>query len=71
MNYIICINLPDLNYDLIFADLFQASSNTTSSYLESLFLYMILYPEVQEKIYQEIQTTIVPGQDVTYEHKSR
>lgn len=65
------IFFAELNHDIVFADLFQASSNTTASYLESIFLYMILHPNVQEKVYDEIQNTIPIRQDIIYEDKSR
>lgn len=61
----------ELNHDVIFADLFQAASNTTASYLEAIFLYMILYPDVQEKVYREIQDTIPFGHEIVYEDKNR
>lgn len=65
------IFFPELNYSIIFADLFQASSNTTSAYLESLMLYMVLYPDIQEKVYQEIESTIAAGKDIVFADKSR
>lgn len=38
----------------MFQDLILGSTDTTSSYLESVVLYLILFPDIQEKIYQEI-----------------
>ena len=63
--------LADLNHDLIFADLFQASGGTTTSYLEALFLFVLLYPEIGDKVYTEILDTVPHGQEVTYDDKQR
>ncbi|XP_035705297.1 farnesoate epoxidase isoform X2 [Folsomia candida] len=42
------------NFQIMFQDLILGSTDTTSSYLESVVLYLILFPDIQEKIYQEI-----------------
>jgi len=47
-------------------DLAQGSSDTTGSYLETFFLYMLHYPDVQEKVFQELQENIPPGQEASF-----
>ena len=41
-----------------FQDLFIAGAETTSSSLTSMILYMILYPEVQKRIQDEIDQIV-------------
>jgi cytochrome P450 len=43
---------------VLILDLFMAGSETTSNTLEFAILYMMLYPEVQRKVQQEIDTVI-------------
>ena len=49
-------------------DLFIAGAETTSSSLTSMILYMILYPEVQKRIQDEIDQLVgrygIPGCEV-------
>ena len=47
-----------LNLKNTLFDLFLAGADTTSSTLNWAMLYMILHPEVQEKVRQEIKTNI-------------
>lgn len=61
----------DANYDIVFLDLYQASSTTTSSFLEALVLFAVLYPEVQEKVWAEICDTVPSGQELIYKDKAR
>ena len=52
-----CGNL--IQFQLIFLqDLFIAGAETTSSSLTSMILYMILYPEVQKRIQDEIDQVV-------------
>lgn len=39
-------------------DLVLAGTDTTSNALEFCFLYMTKYPEIQEKVRQEIDTVV-------------
>ncbi|XP_078689230.1 cytochrome P450 2U1-like [Branchiostoma floridae x Branchiostoma belcheri] len=48
-----------LNY--VISDLFVAGSETTSTTLTWALLYMVLYPEVQQKVQEEIDSVV--GQD--------
>jgi hypothetical protein len=59
------------DFQITFLDLLQAGSDTTSAFMECIILYMILYPEVQEKVNQEIQSVISPEQEVTYADAKR
>jgi len=61
----------ETNFLVLFTDLFQTSSEPTSSYLEALLLYMVLNPEVQRKVQAEIDTVIHTDEDVSMDHKSR
>jgi len=40
------------------SQLYIAGTETTTTSLRWAFLYLVLYPEMQEKIYQEIKSTI-------------
>ena len=51
-------SLDDKNLVKICEDLLGAGSDTTASTLMFFVLYMILYPDVQEKMFQEINTHI-------------
>ncbi|XP_035713952.1 cytochrome P450 2U1 [Folsomia candida] len=42
------------NFQLTFQDLHLASTDTSSTYMEFVMLYLVTYPDVQEKIYREI-----------------
>ncbi|XP_035712851.1 probable cytochrome P450 305a1 [Folsomia candida] len=42
------------NFQIVFQDLLIGSTDTSSSFMECVILYLISYPEVQQKIYEEI-----------------
>lgn len=48
----------DLNLITSVMSLYLAGTDTSSSQLYWAFLYMVLYPEVQQKIYREIREHI-------------
>nr|AKH03505.1 cytochrome P450 3038C1 [Paracyclopina nana] len=60
------------NKDLLIGcqDLFIAGSETTSSSLTSLILYMILYPDVQKRVQQEIDDRVGTDREVTFADKA-
>jgi cytochrome P450 len=43
---------------MLFLDIFQAGAETSSSYLEMVMLYLVLHPDIQEKVCQEIKNVI-------------
>ena len=51
----------DFNHEALLVtamDLFSAGSETTATTLSWAILYLILYPEVQDKLYQEIDAVL-------------
>ncbi|XP_078698204.1 cytochrome P450 2J1-like [Branchiostoma floridae x Branchiostoma belcheri] len=56
-------DFTDRQLQFLIADLFLAGTETTASTLNWALLYMLRHPDVQEKVQQEISSTI--GQDVT------
>lgn len=50
--------MADQQFVTVALDLFVAGSETTSNTLEFAILYMILYPEIQEKVRQEIDAEV-------------
>ena len=52
------MNNIHIHFDLFLQDLFIAGAETTSSSLTSMILYMILYPEVQKRIQDEIDLVV-------------
>ncbi|XP_069619482.1 cytochrome P450 1A1-like [Ranitomeya imitator] len=50
-------------------DIFGAGFDTLSSAVQWSFLYLIKYPEVQDKIYQEIDTLIGAGRVPTFDDR--
>jgi cytochrome P450 len=66
MSEIPLIWFPEKDFQVLFLDLAQGASDTTGGYLETFFLHMILYPDVQEKVFQEIQDNIPEGQEPSF-----
>ncbi len=58
----------DENFIVIYMDLLQAGSDTNSAFLEAFFLFMVLYPDVQEKIVAEINQF---GGDITVANREK
>lgn len=50
-------------------DVFQASSDTTNAYLQSLVLFAVIYEKCQNKIYNEIERTIPANEDAKLNHR--
>ena len=50
-------------------DLFGAGSETTATTLSWALLYMILYPEIQEKVHQEIDE-VLGGREPTLDDRT-
>ena len=50
-------------------DLFGAGSETTATTLSWALLYMILYPEIQEKVHQEIDE-VLAGREPTLDDRA-
>jgi len=59
-------NFFEEDFQVVFMDLVQAGSDTTSCFMELTLLYLILYPDVQEKVAEEIKLRIPSGQDATF-----
>ncbi|OXA44260.1 Methyl farnesoate epoxidase [Folsomia candida] len=63
-------NDPELfnceNFQLIFQDLLLGSTDTSATFMEIVVLYLIVYPAVQEKVYQEILRVSPNGRDISY-----
>ncbi|XP_021961477.1 farnesoate epoxidase [Folsomia candida] len=57
------------NFQVVFQDLLLSSSDSSSSFLESIVLYLIAFPEVQEKIYQEILDVAPNGRVINFEDR--
>ncbi|CAH1269142.1 CYP2U1 [Branchiostoma lanceolatum] len=55
---------------MIVADMFFAGTDTTSTTLRWALLYMILHPDIQEKVQQEIDSVIGPNNDPSMMHRS-
>jgi len=53
INYlVVCLSVKNLQYTLI--DIFFAGSDTLSSTLGWAFLYLAIWPDIQQKVYEEI-----------------
>ncbi|XP_078619192.1 cytochrome P450 2U1-like [Branchiostoma floridae x Branchiostoma japonicum] len=50
--------------------LFLAGTDTTSTTLRWALLYMILHPDIQEKVQQEIDSVLGPNQEPSMAHRS-
>ena len=53
----------------MFSPYTSSGSDTTSTFLEYCIRYMIVYPAVQEKVFQELQNTIATDRSVTLEDR--
>jgi hypothetical protein len=49
------------DWQSVFLDLLQAGTDTTSAFLETLMLYMVLYPDFQDGVWSKIQSVIIPN----------
>jgi cytochrome P450 len=56
---------------MVFLDLLQAGTDTTSTFLETLMLYMVLYPDVQDGVWKEIQSVIIPNGEPSHDDIQR
>ncbi|KAG8136311.1 hypothetical protein E2320_009266, partial [Naja naja] len=52
-------------------DLFLGGTETAGTTLYWGLLYMVLYPDIQAKVQQEIDTLLTPGQSVCYEDRKK
>jgi cytochrome P450 len=59
------------DFQSLFLDLFQAGSETTSTYLETVILFLILHPDVQQKVVQELESVIPSGSQVSHQNMDR
>ena len=48
----------DEQFIVVSMDLFMAGSETTSNTMEFALLYMILFPDVQKKVQEEIDSVV-------------
>lgn len=55
---------------MVCVDLFFTGGDTTSTTLEFAILYMLLNPEIQRKVQEEIDL-VIGDQKVTLDHKLR
>jgi cytochrome P450 len=60
-----------LNLKNLLADLFVAGTETVSTSLLRLILLLTTYPEIQEKVQQEIDSHVPRDQLPTMEHRSQ
>ena len=56
---------------VLIGDFFAAGSETTSTSIRFTFLYLILNPEVQERIQRQIDEVVPSGSIPSLEHKDR
>jgi cytochrome P450 len=69
---IVVVLIAEKDFQMLLLDLFQAGSDTTSTYLATVLLYLVLHPDVQEKILEEINNVISStGEEVTVEDIGR
>ncbi|KGL82604.1 Cytochrome P450 2J6, partial [Tinamus guttatus] len=52
-------------------DLFLAGTETTATTLRWAFLYMVVYPEIQEKVQKELDTVLGPSHIICYEDRKK
>lgn len=56
---------------VVLLDLFIAGSQTTSGTLDFALLYMIKFPEIQEKLHERLKEVVGPNDLPKLEDKSR
>ncbi|OXA45063.1 Cytochrome P450 2D9 [Folsomia candida] len=54
------------NFLLTFQDMLLTSTDTSNTFMEIVILYLITYPDVQEKVYEEILKVSPDGRDLSY-----
>ncbi|OXA47347.1 putative cytochrome P450 303a1 [Folsomia candida] len=61
------------NFQLIFMDLILAGTETTSTFMEAcvLYLFVVSYPHVQEKVYQEILRVAPDGRPLKFSDRQK
>ncbi|CAG5115325.1 unnamed protein product [Candidula unifasciata] len=64
-----CTSLDDQHLTKIMYDLFVAGTETTSTTIYWCILYMLHYPEIQEKVYQEIKQKVGTNRAPTIQDK--
>ncbi|KAJ6641655.1 Cytochrome P450 2C21 [Pseudolycoriella hygida] len=69
-------NDPNTSFDddqllITMLDVFQAGIETTSNILSWTILFLILNPDVQAKLYEEISRMIPKGEQITLDYKNR
>ncbi|XP_025032531.1 cytochrome P450 2J6-like [Python bivittatus] len=52
-------------------DLFLGGTETSSVTLYWALLYMVLYPDIQDKVQKEMDTVLTPGQSLCYEDRKK
>uniref|UniRef100_A0A182JAI0 Uncharacterized protein n=1 Tax=Anopheles atroparvus TaxID=41427 RepID=A0A182JAI0_ANOAO len=62
-------NFNDLQLTMIILDIFIAGGQTTSTTLDLAFMMMIVYPDVQAKIHEEIDSNLAPEATPHYEDR--
>lgn len=65
------LNFIEKQLLILLEDLFMAGTETTSSTLSFVILYLVRYPQVQEKIHSELNRVVGLNQIPTMEHKDR
>ncbi|KAL1517668.1 hypothetical protein ABEB36_001403 [Hypothenemus hampei] len=64
-------NFSDDQLVMVCLDIFFAGSGTTSNAIDFAFLAMILYPEVQEKVFQCLSKEFKRDEDISYADRKR
>ncbi|XP_035713643.1 cytochrome P450 2K6 isoform X1 [Folsomia candida] len=59
------------NFLLTFQDLMLASTDTSNTFILIVILFLITYPDVQEKVYQEILKVSPDGGDLSFSDKKK
>ncbi|XP_044128621.1 cytochrome P450 2J6-like [Bufo gargarizans] len=67
---------PDSTFDManltqIVADLFTAGTESTATSLQWAILFMLAYPDIQEKIHKELDEVLHDSSAITYEDRKR